>query len=290
MPNEKEWVAASEDAFAAQLSACADVLCALPGLRVFTVTGPTCSGKTTCSRLLTMHFEREGRHVIPLSVDDFYRNKADIPYLPDGRRDCDGVDSIDLPYLSVFLRRFLAGDEALAPHFDFLAGVRSGYTPCRMEKDDLLLLEGIQTMYPEVRAFLPPDATRFVAIEPIPADDCPLSSREVRLLRRLVRDIRTRGSDAAETLGMWDIVTDNEDRNIYPYLSEADFRINSFLSYELSVIRPFAEQVLADITPDSVYYDEKERLLSALAAYPVLDASLVPADSLFREFIGEVSE
>ena len=279
-------VDASEKAFAKQLASCAEALCSLPELRIFTVTGPTCSGKTTASKLLARAFETVGKHVIPLSVDDFYRNKKDMPLLPNGKKDYESAASIDLPYLSMFLDRFLSGAETALPHFDFVSGRRTEYAVSRLGKDDILLLEGIQTMYPEVRSFFPDRNTRSVAIEPVPEKESPLSSRDVRLLRRLVRDVRERGTSAEQTLAMWDTVAENEDRSILPYLPGADLHINSYLAYELSVIRPMAEKVLAEVPAESLYADDKRRLLAGLSDIPVLDANLVPEHSLFREFIG----
>ena len=286
LTDAEAWVLSSEEAFTEQLTNCAELLCHDPELRILTITGPTCSGKTTASRLLSRHFEDCGRRVIPMSVDDFYKNKTDMPLLPDGRQDFDSAASIDLPYLSHFLDWFLAGKPVALPHFDFVTGERTEYQVYRMEQGDVLLLEGIQTMYPEVQSFFPDRNTRSAAIEPVVPGDSPLSSRDVRLLRRIVRDIRERGTEAEATLAMWDAVAANEDRSILPYLPTANLHINSYLAYELSVIRPFAENALSGIGDASPYAADRDRLLSGLSGVAAIDAALVPADSLFREFIG----
>ena len=145
-------------------------------------------------------------------------------------------------------------------------------------------------MYPEVHCHLPHAVTRSVAILPTMTVDTPdgvLTARELRLLRRLVRDARTRNADAEKTLSMWEDVCANEDCNIYPYLDCADIRIDSSMAYEVGVIRPMAEAVLSDVPSDSIHRAYADSLLARLSYIAPLPSDDVPSDSVFREFIGK---
>ena len=283
-------IARSEQRFTDQIRAAAATLLAQPNLQIITVTGPTCSGKTTTAQLLTEVLEAAGHRVFPVSFDDFFLDRSRLPLTPSGRVDHDTVAALDMETLTSCLTRLVREEETDLPLFDFVTGKRGGVRRYVPVEGDIILLEGIQAMYPEIRALLPGDTVRSIAILPERDVETPcgvLHAREIRLLRRLVRDARTRGSDAQKTLSMWEDVCVNEDANIYPYLDCADICIDSYMEYEVGVIRPMAEAVLAGLDDDSVYKTYADSLLARLACVEALDADGVPADSMFREFIGE---
>ncbi len=287
----KALVADAEAAFEARLTSIADAVLRDPNVQFLTVTGPSCSGKTTTTDVLCRKLEEAGRALYPVSLDDFYKNPEDVPLLPNGKMDYDTAAAIDLECLAVCVAH-LAREEAVdLPRFDFKTKRRAGYVRYAPRKDDIIVLEGIQAIYPEVQAMLPREHTVSIAI--MPDDDVMLEGggmftrREIRLLRRIVRDARTRSTRAERNLYMWETVTANEDRSILPYLHHVDHFINSFLPYELYVIRPFAEALLLEIPEDSAYAEEKHSLLSRLSDLEILPPSIVPYRSVFREFIGE---
>ncbi len=281
----------AEAAYEAQLSAAAKEILADPHIQIVTVTGPTCSGKTTTSDKLTARLQDAGRFVFMVSFDDFYKNRADLPRTENGRVDYDTAASLDLETLCSCLDKLVNEQPVDLPKYDFHTGTRAGFFRYEPRENDIILLEGIQAMYPEISAHLPHAVTRSVAILPcadaVAPDGTVITKREVRLLRRLVRDARTRNADAEKTLSMWEDVCANEDHNIFPYFDRADIHIDSFLSYEIGVIRQPAEAVLAAVPPESAFRACAEELMSRLAAFAPMPGDLVPAHSVFREFIGE---
>ena len=285
-----DYIGSCEARYTAQIIDAVNTLLAVPHLQIITVTGPTCSGKTTTARLLTSALEAAGRCVFPVSFDDFFKNRACLPILPSGRVDYDTVAALDMETLARCLDKLIAEEETDLPLFDFHSGCRREGVRYIPRENDVILLEGIQAMYPEVRAHLPHDVTRSVAILPTMTVETPdgmLTARELRLLRRLVRDARTRNSDAEKTLTMWEDVCANEDTNIYPYLDCADIRIDSSMAYEVGVIRPMAEAVLSGLPRDSVHRAYADSLLARLSHIDILPPDDIPDDSVFREFIGQ---
>ena len=283
-------ILACEKQYTDQIGDAAEALLAVHHLQIITVTGPTCSGKTTTAHLLTDALERAGRKVFAVSFDDFFKNRADLPILPSGRVDYDTVAALDMETLTACLDKLIAEEPCDLPLFDFQNGCRSGVFHYVPRENDVILLEGIQAMYPEVRSHLPHEVTRSVAILPtmtVETPDGTLTARELRLLRRLVRDARTRGADAEMTLSMWADVCANEDRNIYPYLDCADIRIDSSMAYEVGVIRPMAEVVLSALPCDSIHRRYADSLLARLSHIDILPSDDIPTDSVFREFIGK---
>ena len=285
-----DYIGSCEARYTAQIIDAVNTLLAIPHLQIITVTGPTCSGKTTTARLLTSALEAAGRCVFPVSFDDFFKNRACLPILPSGRVDYDTVAALDMETLARCLDKLIAEEETDLPLFDFHSGCRREGVRYVPRENDVILLEGIQAMYPEVRAHLPHEMTRSIAILPelsVPTPAGDLTARELRLLRRLVRDARTRNSDAEMTLSMWEDVCANEDANIYPYLDCADIRIDSSMAYEVGVIRPMAEAVLSGLPRDSVHRAYADSLLARLSHIDILPPDDIPDDSVFREFIGQ---
>ena len=285
----REMILTCEKRYTDQIDAAAETLLAVEHLQIITVTGPTCSGKTTTAHLLTAALERAGRQVFPVSFDDFFKNRANLPILPSGRVDYDTAAALDMETLAKCLDKLIAEEPCDLPLFDFQSGCRNGMIRYVPRENDVILLEGIQAMYPEVRAHLPHDVTRSVAILPtmtVNTPDGTLTAREIRLLRRLVRDARTRNADAEKTLSMWEDVCANEDRSIYPYLDCADIRVDSSMAYEVGVIRPMAEAVLAGLPADSKHRMYADSLLARLSHIDILPPDGIPDNSVFREFIG----
>lgn len=285
----RQFISDCESSFRRRLDAACEAL-AGSGARILTLTGPTCSGKTTAAGLLSQRLSGLGQNLHVISLDDYY---FDRPYLEslfqDGEPDYDSYRTIDLDELARTIASILGDGEVVLPVFDFVQGRRIGEKRLQNKAEDVFLFEGIQGLYPQVRRLLPADACRrlFISVEEdLLIGETKFSSRDIRLLRRLVRDDRTRGIPPQRNLAVWPGVVHNEDQNIFPYADACDIRINSLLGYDPLVIKPYLQPLLAAIPKSDPFWPEGDALLSRLISLPSLPADAVPPDSLFREFIG----
>ncbi len=264
----------------------------IPDLRLLGLTGPSCAGKTTAARLMTDYLERHGRHVYVISIDDFYYDKA---YLnkraeddPNIEIDYDSESTIDTALLSEKTESLLACRKTQLPRFDFQSGVRVEGKCILPSPDDVFLFEGIQVLYPKVRAMLEKHSYRSIFI-------CPSSSievggevflpNEIRLLRRLVRDRLHRATELAFTFYLWQSVRENEEENIFPYAANCHYTIDSVLPYEIGMLRPYLEKELSMIKPDNPYFDEARTLLERIASVQSVPVDYRTQNSLYKEFI-----
>lgn len=278
----------AEDHYKKQVLDIANAIADSPEIRFLTLSGPTCSGKTTTSYILEHEFEKRGISTKIISIDDFYRSRYDIS--DDEDPDYESITAIDLPLFCECVQKILNGETAMIPYYDFVLGQRTKYTPHTPSDHEIIIFEGIQAIYPEIVATLPHSVTRSIYIsvdEDVNAYGTVFEKREIRFFRRLVRDYFFRSATAERTLELWIDVVENEEKNIIPYEKNADYIINSFLPYELGVIKSY---VLNKITYD--IDNEKERtLLEKLCREfkNIIDipSHFVPSDSVFREFIGK---
>ncbi len=257
-------------------------------IRFLTLAGPTCSGKTTSSYILEREFEKRGISTKIISIDDFYRSRYDIA--DDEEPDYESVTAIDLPYFKECVDKILDGETAMIPYYDFVKGYRSKYIPHTPSEHEIIIFEGIQAIYPEILATLPKESTRSIFIsvdEDVTAYGTFFEKREVRFFRRLVRDYLFRSATPARTIELWSGVIENEEKNILPYEDYADYIINSFLPYELGVIKPY---VLSRLSYDMTNHHERdlyESLKQKFETIVEIPSRFVPEDSVFREFIGK---
>ena len=285
------FVLEGEKNFRAGVLAAAERICvARPS--IVTLSGPTCSGKTTTANILIARLAENNFRVRVISIDDFYRDRE---VLAENARqkgvayDWDSFASIDGPELKHFIDGVLAGRSVRCPKYDFLRKERCGFETIDPGEYDAVVFEGIQAIYPQVTEMFgeKPVCSVYISVaDDITACGKEFSSREIRFLRRLVRDYRFRGTQPAQTFDVWHTVVENERKNIEPYAGYAEMRIDSTLRYELFVIAKEAIDLLAQITPESGCFAEAQNLMRRLSALPQLDKKLVPADSVFREFIG----
>lgn len=260
--------------------------------KVITLSGPTCSGKTTTAELFVSEINRAGHNAVVLSIDDFYKDNLRRNLPPGAKPDFDSVKTIDTDYLAEFTDRLLLGKSVRIPRFNFLTGVRDGYTEYVPQEQDIYIFEGIQAVYPEVVSLFREKYTSiFICVgDSVSVNGVAFSSYEIRLLRRLVRDSLFRNATASFTLSCWESVRENEDSAIFPNAQNPDVYIDSFLEYELFMIGKFALPMLSEIGRGEPYADIAEDLSERLREIdnPVFDTSLVPRDSMFREFIGKI--
>lgn len=260
------------------------------GNKFITLSGPTCSGKTTTASVLLDELEKAGKSAVVISIDDFYLDDLRTKTDSSGDLDFDSVNTIDIQCLAEVVQNLARGDEVKLPKFDFLTGKRSGYVKIVPRDSDIYIFEGIQAVYPEVsRLFGDGYTSVFITV----ADDVMFngvyfSASEIRLLRRIVRDADTRNTSPSQTLAYWDKVRKNEDENIFPNAANPHIMIDSFLIYELFVIAPIALAKLAELSKEDAGYSLAHSLSIRLSKInsEYFSTSFVPKTSVFREFIG----
>ncbi len=286
------FVAECERNFAEGLDRAIDEVFSDENLRIITLSGPTCSGKTTTANRLVERINESGHKAVVLSIDDFYsnRDRSERNNTEDEAPDYDSVKTIDLDYLCEFTEKLLRGEKVNIPRYSFLEGIRVGYDEYIPEENDIYVFEGIQAVYPEVTAlFGGKNRSIFISVaEDVSYNGVTLASDEVRILRRIVRDNKFRNATAEFTLHLWDGVRSNEEKNIFPNAQNCDVYINSFLEYELFIIAKYARPLLMTVPADSKYRDEADVLERKLEVFDCdfLDDRMIPKNSVFREFIG----
>ena len=261
---------------------------------IILVAGPTSSGKTTFAGRLAVHLQMYGHPSRRISMDDFFINRSEIPVGPDGLKDLETIDIVDIKLLSDTLNALLNGEEVFLPSFDFTLGERSFLTPpTRLEWGEILIVEGIHGLNPRVCETLPPDEIFRIFVSALTCinldDHNRIRTTDVRLLRRIVRDNQSRGSRPEDTLAMWPSVRKGEEKYIFAYQENADRMFNTALQYELPILKLFVYDLLREVPSSSPEYLLARRLIKTLNYLPDVDPALldeIPPLSLLREFIG----
>ncbi len=261
------------------------------GRKLILIAGPSSSGKTTFSNRLSIQLRAHGLTPHPIAMDNFFKERVDTPRDEKGNYDFESINAMDLELFNSCMERLLRGEEVDMPKFDFTSGEKKydGRT-LKLAPDDVLVVEGIHALNPASTYALPSDSSYKIyisALTPLNLDEHNrISTSDNRLLRRILRDARTRGNNAARTIKMWDSVRRGEENNIFPYQNEADAMFNSALIYELPALKIQVEPLLFTVPQDSDEFYEAKRLLKFLEYFLGIDSSTVPANSLLREFIG----
>ena len=264
------------------------------GARAVFVAGPSSSGKTTFANRLCIHLRVLGLRPVLISLDDFYLDRDALPLEADGKPDLEALSALDVPYLRQCLALLLKGEEAQMPRFDFPSSRRAEKKyPLRLEKKQVLVLEGIHGLNPALHQGFDPALICKIYISELTCLNLDQHNRirttDARLLRRIVRDHQFRNTPPEETLNMWASVRRGEEKWIFPYQEQADFVFNSALHYELPVLKRYAYDLLKRIPPEDPVYLSSRRLLKILHyMLPATEEALreIPPLSLLREFIG----
>lgn len=269
----------------------AEQIAGMPEKKFVLIAGPSSSGKTTFSKRLSIQLEACGKKPRPISVDNYFVNREDTPLDENGKPDFECLEAIDTKLLNENLNDLLEGREAELPSFNFKTGMREmNGDRLKLGADDILVLEGIHCLNDAMTKDLPVENKYKVYISALTQlgvdEHNPITTTDGRLIRRIVRDARTRGTSAQKTIAMWHSVRRGEERNIFPYQEEADVMFNSALVYELSVLKTYAEPLLFGISPDVPEYMEAKRLLKFLDYFVGVGSEKIPMNSLLREFIG----
>ena len=261
------------------------------GKQIVLIAGPSSSGKTTFSHRLSIQLRAYGMRPHPIALDDYFVNREDTPRDADGNYNFECIEAIDMKQFNSDMSRLLAGETVELPRFNFHTGRREYKGDYKqLRTGDVLVIEGIHGLNPKMSAQLPEESKFKIYISALTSLNIDqhnrISTTDGRLIRRIVRDARTRGNSAQDTIAMWNSVRRGEENNIFPYQEEADVMFNSALIYELSVIKQYAEPLLFAISHDAPEYQEAKRLLKFLDYFLGIDGQAVPNNSILREFIG----
>lgn len=260
------------------------------GARLVLIAGPSSSGKTTFSRRLAIQLLALGLSPFALELDHYFVEREKTPRDADGKLDYETIDALKLDQLAEHLRGLLGGEEVQLPRFSFQLGRQEPGPIIRLRPGQLILLEGIHGLNP--RLVPPAVAAQSFKVYASALTQLNLdrhnrvSTTDTRLIRRIVRDARDRGYNAADTIGRWESVRRGEKLHIFPHQENADVMFNSALVYELSALRPLVEPLLRQVPYGSPEHVEAVRLLSLLQWFAPVDSAWVPENSILREFIG----
>lgn len=261
------------------------------GVKFVMIAGPSSSGKTTFSHRLSVQLSSYGLKPHPIAVDDYFVNRQDTPKDEDGNYNFECLEAIDIKTFNDDMMRLLNGETVELPTFNFMTGQREYKGNFKtLGKDDILVIEGIHGLNDKMSYALPRESKYKIYISALTCLNVDEHNRipttDGRLLRRMVRDARTRGASAKRTIEMWPSVRRGEEENIFPFQESADATFNSALIYELAVIKQFAEPLLYSIEPNEPEYYEAVRLLKFLEYFLGVSSEHLPNNSIIREFVG----
>lgn len=261
------------------------------GKKIVMIAGPSSSGKTTFSHRLSIELMVQGLKPHPIAADDYFKNRTETPRDENGEYDFECLEAIDVAQFNKDMTVLLSGKEVSLPSYNFKTGRREYKGKIlKLGKDDILVIEGIHGLNDKFSETLPKESKFKIYISALTQLNIDNHNRihttDLRLLRRMVRDARTRGNSAEDTLARWASVRRGEEKNIFPFQEGADEMFDSSLIYELAVLKQYAEPLLFGIPKTSPYYSEANRLLKFLNYFLPMPSDDVPKNSLVREFIG----
>lgn len=289
--NPQELIEKCEQRYDNIIASVAKTICDKGERQVVMLAGPSSSGKTTTAKKICDECKKNGLHTFVLSLDDFYLNRDDIPLLPDGTRDFETVYALDLDYFTEIANALLRGETVKTPIFDFVTGTRKKgeYNEITLGEKDIVIIEGLHALNPIITDKISGNIFKiYISVSSRIYNQkgkIILNKRNLRFVRRLVRDFKFRGSSADYTYSLWKNVTYGEDKYLFPYRNNADIKINTVHLYEPCVLKKQALKLLEHEISDDYAYDV-QRLRDALKKFEDIDEEAVPKDSLLREFLG----
>ncbi|QHQ63701.1 nucleoside kinase [Anaerocolumna sedimenticola] len=261
------------------------------GKKLVMIAGPSSSGKTTFSYRLSIQLKTHGLNPHPIAVDDYFVERENTPLDEEGKPNYESLDAIDLEAFNKNMTDLLQGKTVELPSFNFKTGHREYKGNYKtLGPNDILVIEGIHGLNDKLSYSLPREKKFKIYISALTSLNIDEHNRipttDLRLLRRMVRDSRTRGASGQKTISMWPSVRRGEEQNIFPFQEDADVFFNSALIYELAVLKQYAEPVLFGIDRESEEYVEAKRLLKFLDYFLGVNSETVPQNSILKEFIG----
>ena len=285
----EEFAAYCESDYAARVGHAADCVLA-SGAEIVMLTGPSASGKTTSAHKLADALAQRGHGGTVVSLDNFFKDLDEYPRLPDGRVDYESVDALDIQEIHAALLSLVEHGEAEIPDFDFRSEKRRVGTLRIETKGRIVIVEGIHALNPKLTCVLPAGSVYKIYAglrEEYSMNGARfLPTRDIRLARRMVRDIRFRGHSVEKTLGMWPDVCNGEDKYIKIFKNQADLLLDTSFSYEICVLAPFVRELRGAVGPDNEFAPVLDALCRKYDKCGSLPDTLIPEDSMLREFIG----
>ena len=273
------------------LSIAKDISKSKNNIKLILLSGPSSSGKTTTSKKLALYLKTLGLKPHPLSIDDYFLERDETPIGEDGKPDYEGIRAIDTKLFNRQLKKLLEGNEVITPTYNFISGKKEFNKVIKLEKNGLLIVEGLHALNEKISKDIPKENKYKIYISPLIFlnidNDNRISLTDIRLLRRMVRDYRTRGRSPSATLASWYDVRQGEEQYVFPYQDDADVIFNSFLAYELGVLKTYVEPLLYSVPQEDPEYHTAMRLLKILRLVIPIPSTDVPKISIIREFIGE---
>lgn len=287
----QDMILLSEALMEARIGELASKIAADPQKKFIMIAGPSSSGKTSFANRLTIQLTAHGKIPHPISLDDYYVNRVDTPKNPDGSYNFECLEALDIQSFNSNMLDLLEGKRVELPTYNFKTGMREYRgNSIQLGPEDILVIEGIHGLNDRLSYSLPSESKFKIYISALTQlnidEHNPLSTADGRLIRRMVRDSRTRGTSAKETIRMWPSVRAGEEQNIFPFQESADVMFNSALVYELAVLKVYAEPLLFQVQPGDPEYLEAQRLLKFLDYLLPLPAEGINQNSLMREFVG----
>jgi len=289
--NTTEMILISEAMMEKQIGDIAQNIAGKEGKKFVMIAGPSSSGKTTFSHRLSIQLRANGLCPHPIAVDNYFKEREDTPKDADGNYDFEILEAIDIEKFNEDMTKLLAGEKVELPHFNFKVGKREYNGDfLQLGREDILVIEGIHCLNDRLSYSLPKESKYKIYISALTQLNIDEHNRiptaDGRMIRRMVRDARTRGISAQSTIQMWPLVRKGENENIFPFQESADVIFNSALIYELAVLKVYVEPLLFGIPRQAPEYEEAKRLLKFLDYFLNIPEEHIPQNSILREFVG----
>lgn len=259
--------------------------------KIILLSGPSSSGKTTSAMKLSLYLKSLGLNPTHLSLDDYFHERKETPLGEDGKPDFESITAVDIKLFDSQISKLLKGTKVTVPTFNFIDGKKEYKRTIQLKENDILIIEGLHALNEELLTNIPKKKKFKIYVSPLTYlnidNDNRISMTDLRLLRRMVRDNRTRGYSPSVTLSTWLKVRSGEEKHVFPYQDNANALFNTSLAYELAVLKTYAEPLLFTIKEDDPEYQTAQRLLELLRFVVPLPSQSIPKTSILREFIGE---
>lgn len=259
-------------------------------IKIVLISGPSSSGKTTTSKKLALYLKTLGLNPHQISLDDYFLNRDDTPLDEDGKPDFESLRAIDVKLFDSQMEKLLKGSKVITPTYNFVTGKKIFNKPLQILDKDILIIEGLHALNGNLLKNINKKNKFKIYISPLAFmgidNDNRMSMTDIRLLRRMVRDNRTRGYSPEHTLSTWESVRKGEEKYVFPFQDDADVIFNSILAYEIGVLKTYVEPLLFSVNEDNDEYMSALRLIELLKFVLPIPSDTVPDTSILREFIG----
>lgn len=289
--NASAYIQQCEENYKKQIVSCVSSVCEKGGRRLIMLAGPSSSGKTTTACLIKEEAKKHSRSATVISLDDFYKDQKNTLYFEDGTPDFETISALDTDYIAECLTSLLKSGECLLPRFNFKTKCREEkLEQVKIEKDEIVIVEGLHAINPFITEHLPTDLLTklYVSVSSRIMHDekVLLTKRDLRFIRRMIRDYHHRNAQVDYTFQLWKGVRMGEDRYLFPFSTLADAKIDSIHPYEPCLFKNEAIKLLEHIDENSEYYAQAQTLIGKLSMFESVPRQLLPDDSLLHEFIG----